>query len=289
MFVGWDWASATHAVTVLDDAGVVVDRWAFRHTEHDLVGALDRLARLAEPARLPVIIERASGLVVDRLLAAGHPVVPVHPTAFWAARPRWGASGAKSDPGDSDKLADYLRTDGHRLRRLDPPDVGLQELQALVRLREDHVRARTAASNQLGALLEAHWPGPKAVFFRLASPIALAFLTDYPTPRPLPGSARPAWPASAAGTATAAARPGRTAGQAPVRADRSGRHPAGHPGDPCRCPGPAAANPAWDHRRARSGDRHPRRLPSTRPAAGLPARCRHHQPGPAARRGRAGP
>jgi transposase len=170
-------------VTVLDDAGVVVDRWAFRHTEQDLVGALERLARLAEPAALPVIIERASGLVVDRLLAAGHPVVPVHPTAFWAARPRWGASGAKSDPGDSYKLADYLRTDGHRLRQLDPPDLGLQELQALVRLREDHVRARTAASMKLGALLEAHWPGPKAVFSRLASPIALAFLADYPTPQ----------------------------------------------------------------------------------------------------------
>jgi hypothetical protein len=54
------------------------------------------------------------------------------------------------------------------------PTQGLRELQALVRLREDHVRARTAASNQLGALLEAHWPGPKAVFDRLASPIALA-------------------------------------------------------------------------------------------------------------------
>ena len=130
-----------------------------------------------------MIIERTSGLVVDRLLAAGHPVVPVHPTAFHAARPRWGASGAKSDPGDSYKLADYLRTDGHRLRRLDRSDPGLQELQALVRLREDHVRARTAASNQLGALLDAHWPGAKAVFYRLASQIALAFLADYPTPQ----------------------------------------------------------------------------------------------------------
>src|SRR6266545_386603 len=182
MFVGWDWASATHAVTVLDDAGVVVDRWAFRHTEQDLVGALDRLARLAEPATLPVIIERASGLVVERLLAAGHPVVPVHPTAFWAARPRWGASGAKSDPGDSYKLADYLRTDGHRLRRLRPLDDATRRLQALVRLREDHIKAKTAASNQLHALLEAHWPGANAIFSRLGSAIALAFLADYPTP-----------------------------------------------------------------------------------------------------------
>jgi hypothetical protein len=46
---------------------------------------------------------------------------------------------------------------------------------------------------------------PKAVFFRLASPIALAFLTDYPTPKPPPASARHAWRASADATATAAA------------------------------------------------------------------------------------
>ena len=182
-FVGWDWASTSHDVTVLDDQGRVVERWALRHTEQALAEALARLARHGEPAEVPVIIERSAGLVVDRLLAAGHRVVPVHPTAFHAARPRWGAAGAKSDPGDSYKLADYLRTDGHRLRRLQPLDPGLRELQALVRLREDHVRARTAASNQLGALLDAHWPGPKAMFCKLASDIALAFLTDYPTPQ----------------------------------------------------------------------------------------------------------
>jgi hypothetical protein len=61
MFVGWDWASTTHDVTVLDDAGAVVDRWALRHTEQDLAAALERLARLGEPAALPVIIERTSG------------------------------------------------------------------------------------------------------------------------------------------------------------------------------------------------------------------------------------
>ena len=116
MFVGWDWASATHDVTVIDDSGTVVDRWAFAHSEAELAATFTRLARHGAPSELPVIIERSTGLVVDRLLAADHPVIPVHPTAFHAARPRWGASGAKSDPGDSYKLADYLRTDGHRLR-----------------------------------------------------------------------------------------------------------------------------------------------------------------------------
>jgi hypothetical protein len=33
-------------------------------------------------------------------------VFPVHPTAFHEERPRWGASGAKSGPGDSYKLAE---------------------------------------------------------------------------------------------------------------------------------------------------------------------------------------
>ncbi|MBW8795073.1 MAG: IS110 family transposase [Streptomyces sp.] len=183
MFVGWDWASASHDVTVIDDRGTVIDHWAFEHSEDDFSAALARLPSHGTPAELPVIIERSSGLIVDRLLEAGHPVVPVHPTAFHAARPRWGASGAKSDPGDSYKLADYLRTDGHRLRRLVPVDSGLRELQALVRLRDDHVRARTAAGNQLGALLEQHWPGPKNLFCSLVSDSALNFLTDYPTPQ----------------------------------------------------------------------------------------------------------
>jgi transposase len=181
-YVGFDWASQGHDVTVMDETGRVLDRWAFPHSEAGWVMTLDRLRRQGPQDDVPVIIERTGGLVVDRLLAAGHPVVPVHPTAFFAARPRWGASGAKSDPGDSYKLADYLRTDGHRLRRLRPIDPGLHELQALVRLRDDQVRARTAASNQLTALLDTYWPGPRRLFVSLFSPIALAFLTDYPTP-----------------------------------------------------------------------------------------------------------
>ncbi|GAA1003560.1 hypothetical protein Aple_004070 [Acrocarpospora pleiomorpha] len=55
--------------------------------------------------------------------------------AFHAARPRWGASKSKSDPGDSYKLADYLRTDGHRLARLQPLDEATRNLQLLTRSR----------------------------------------------------------------------------------------------------------------------------------------------------------
>lgn len=182
MFAGWDWASETHDVTVVDAAGEVVDRWALRHDEAGIDATIADLGRHGPPRELPVAIETTSGLVVDRLLAAGHPVVPIHPNAFHAARPRWGASRAKSDPGDSYKLADYLRTDGHRLRRLEPLDTATAELQALWWMRADQIEAKVAATNQLAALLGRHWPGGAAVFGRLDSEIALAFLEDYPTP-----------------------------------------------------------------------------------------------------------
>ncbi|MEP6624285.1 MAG: transposase, partial [Acidimicrobiia bacterium] len=45
------------------------------------------------------------------------------------------------------------------------------------------VEARTAASNQLWAILAEHWPGAGMVFQKLISQVALAFLTDYPTPQ----------------------------------------------------------------------------------------------------------
>jgi transposase len=181
VFVGIDWASRAHELCVVDGNGGIVDRFGFAHTERGISGALARLAKLGDPGQSPVAIERPDGLLVDRLLEAGHPVVPIHANAFHAARPRWEGAGGKSDVGDAYRLADLLRTDHHRLRRLRPLDQATRELQSLVRLRDDHVKARVAATNQLTVLLGQHWPGAAAIFGRLDSEIALDFLDRYPS------------------------------------------------------------------------------------------------------------
>ena len=183
MFVGIDWASRAHELCVVGEEGVVIARFGFAHSERGISEALERLGWLGSPAELPIAIERPDGLLVDRLLEAGHPVVPIHANAFHAARPRWEGAGSKSDPGDAYRLADLLRTDRHRLRALQPLDPATRELRALVRLRDDHVAARVASTNQLAALLAEHWPGAAATFGRLDSQIALAFLERYPTPQ----------------------------------------------------------------------------------------------------------
>lgn len=180
---GLDWGGSAHAVCIIDDAkGRVIEHLEVPHTADGIKAMLARLARLATPAALPIAIERPSGLIVDALVEAGHPVVPVHPNIVKACRPRYRAAGGKSDPGDAYMLADILRTDGHRFRPLRPCSDEIKALRALVRTRDDLVAQRVALANQLRSLLESFWPGAVAIFADIDSPIALAFLQRYPTP-----------------------------------------------------------------------------------------------------------
>lgn len=179
---GLDWGGTSHAVCIIDGAGQVVLRLEARHDAAGLADMEAQLRRLAAPAEVPIAIERPSGLIVDALVAAGHPVIPIHPNVVKACRPRYRAAGGKSDPGDAYMLADILRTDGHRFRPLMPASDDIRALRALVRGRDDLVAQRVALANQLRSLLEGFWPGAAAVFAAIDSPIALAFVARYQTP-----------------------------------------------------------------------------------------------------------
>ena len=179
---GLDWGGTSHAVCVIDGAGQVVVRLEVKHDAAGLADMLAQLKRVASPADLSIAIERPSGLVVDALVEAGHPVMPIHPNVVKACRPRYRAAGGKSDPGDAYMLADILRTDGHRFRSLMPASDDIRALRALVRGRDDLVAQRVALANQLRSLLEGFWPGAAAIFAAIDSPIALAFVSRYPTP-----------------------------------------------------------------------------------------------------------
>jgi transposase len=182
MFCGIDWAAERHAVCVLDAAGTTISTFQVAHSADGLEQLVTRLCRLGDPAQLPVAIERPDGRLVDRLLEAGHPVVPVQANAIKTWRDAEVLSGAKSDPGDAALIAEYLRLRRHRLRSLQPFSPQTRALRAVVRTRGDLVDQRVAATNQLSACLEAFWPGAKAVFADVESEICLAFLERYPTP-----------------------------------------------------------------------------------------------------------
>ena len=181
-FTGIDWAAETHAVCVLDAAGKIAAEFTIEHSADGIATLVRRLARYGEAGDMPVAIERPDGRLVDLLLEAGHPVVPVSPNAIKTWRDGEVLSGAKSDAGDAAVIAEYLRLRAHKLKVAAPYSDQTRALRTVVRSRGDLVEMRVAATNQLSALLEAHWPGAKAIFADVESPISLEFLTRYPTP-----------------------------------------------------------------------------------------------------------
>jgi transposase len=181
-FVGIDWASEEHAVHVMDANGRKVKAFMIEHTREGFDQLVERLSKLSPAASVPVAIERPDGRLVDVLLEAGYPVVPVSPNAIKAWRDGEVISGAKSDAGDAEVIAEYLRMRQHKLRVLAPFSDSTRGLRAVVRARDALVDQRVAANNQLEACLESFWPGANAIFADICSDIALAFVERYPTP-----------------------------------------------------------------------------------------------------------
>lgn len=179
VFAGVDWASAEHAVCVVDGDGRIVEGRRYRHDERGLRGLCARLLGLGVAL---VAIERPDGLLIERLLDAGLAVVAIHPNQVAAMRARYTAAGGKSDSFDAFVLAELARTDSHRFRLLIPDTDATKALRALSRAREELVAQRVALANELRAQLEQFWYGASRIFAAIDSPIALAFLKRYPSP-----------------------------------------------------------------------------------------------------------
>jgi len=175
---GLDWASRSHAVCVVEETGRVRARFEVSNTGKSFAGLIKRLRKLKVTG---IGIERPDGPLVEAMLEAGLVVYVIAPSMLKAVRARFGAAGAKSDPGDAFVLADLLRTDHHRLAPLVPDGSATKGLRALTRTRKDLVEARVALTNQLEAQLHVCFPGAVGLFADLHSAVAAAFLRRYPT------------------------------------------------------------------------------------------------------------
>ena len=178
-YAGVDWASEKHDVLVQEGGGEQVLAATFTHDERGLSALCATLVRLRV---VLVAIERPDGLLIERLLDAGLRVLAIHPNQVAAARPRFRASGGKSDGFDAFVLCELARTDHHRFRVLVADSDQTKALRALSRAREDLVQARVQLANQLRAELERFWPAGAKIFAEVDSPIDLAFLERYPSP-----------------------------------------------------------------------------------------------------------
>lgn len=90
-------------------------------------------------------------------------------------------------------LADYLRTDQHRLSALKPNSEQAAELKMLTRDYHRLVGGQTRLINQLKATLKEYYPRPLEVFEDLATLSCQDFLRAYPTPQALETLSRSRW------------------------------------------------------------------------------------------------
>jgi transposase len=175
---GIDWASAAHAVCIVDMKGQVRDRFT---VTHDKAGIAALAVRLRAAGAAEAAIERGGGVLADMLMAAGFTVVVITSRQVRNLRSRYVASGAKDDGFDAYVLADTLRTDRARLRPLVPDTPATAALREAVRFRKELVRDRVRAANRLRAHLETAFPGAAGLFSALDSPLSLAFLAAFPS------------------------------------------------------------------------------------------------------------
>lgn len=175
---GVDWASADHALCILDAHAEVCDRLTVEHT----AAGLRKIVRHLLAAGVEEVgIERGDGPLVEALLGAGLTVLVISPSQVKHLRSRYGSAGNKDDRFDAYVLADVVRTDRRRLTPLTRSTPTTIALRSAVRGRRDLVEHRVSIANQLRAHLQLVFPAATSVFAAIDSPISLTFLERFPT------------------------------------------------------------------------------------------------------------
>ena len=130
-FVGIDWASQEHVVSLCDDRGGKIGQRKFSHDGVGLAGMMAWLLKASggEPGEIHVAIETPHGPIVEALLERGFNVYSINHKQLDRFRDRFTVAGAKDDSRDADVLADSLRTDTRLFRKLSVAEPLIVELR----------------------------------------------------------------------------------------------------------------------------------------------------------------
>jgi transposase len=159
-FVGIDWGSQEHVVSLYDHAGEKVGQRKFLH---DGTGLTDMIAWLLKasgggPGEIHVAIETPHGPIVEALLERGFVVYSINPKQLDRFRDRFTVAGAKDDSRDADVLADSLRTDMRAFRKVSVADPIIVELREWSRIDEELKVEHGRLTNRLQHQLWRYYP-----------------------------------------------------------------------------------------------------------------------------------
>jgi transposase len=183
-YVGVDWSKKEHEVYVEDAAGEKVDKRKIPNSGTGLEELCQWLKRMAgdEVSSVWVAIEVPHGPVVETLLDRGFSVFAINPKQLDRFRDRFTMAGAKDDRLDALVLADSLRTDTHRFRRLRFDEPAIVELREWSRMLGELKGERTRLSNRLRHQLFRYYPQMLEVTSDIDAPWFMELWTHVPIP-----------------------------------------------------------------------------------------------------------
>ena len=183
-FVGIDWASQEHVVTLCDAQGKKIGEREFAHGG---TGLTDMIAWLLKASgggagEMHVAIETPHGPIVEALLERGFNVYSINPKQLDRFRDRFTVSGAKDDSLDAYVLADSLRTDMHLFRTLMVSEPLIVELREWSRIDEELKVERVRLANRLRDQLWRYYPQMLELADDLSADWVLDLWEAAPTP-----------------------------------------------------------------------------------------------------------
>lgn len=160
MWVGIDWGAQTHQVCVMDSTHRVLAELAVAHEGDSIAEFVERIYSMAkgDPSVVAVAIETPRGSIIEALIERGFAVFSINPKQLDRFRDRHTVAGAKDDRRDAFVLADSLRTDGPKYRRVKLGDPDIVQLRELVRVHEDLTQEVNVLGNRLQEQLRRYYP-----------------------------------------------------------------------------------------------------------------------------------
>jgi transposase len=159
-FIGIDWGSQEHVVSLCDDQGKKIGQRKFAHGGVGLSDMITWLLQASggEPGEMHAAIETPHGPIVEALLERGFNVYSINPKQLDRFRDRFSVAGAKDDSLDADVLADSLRTDMRLFRKLTIAEPLIVELREWSRIDEELKVQRVRLTNRLRDQLWRYYP-----------------------------------------------------------------------------------------------------------------------------------
>jgi len=188
LYAGDDWAEDHHDVALVDETGRRLARARLSEGVagiarfHELIAA--HLAGGDGPEQVAIGIETDRGPWVTALVASGYQMYAVNPLSVSRYRERHSVSGAKSDAGDAWLLADLVRTDAARHRKVAGDSPAAEGIKVLARSHQRLIWERNRSVLRLRSLLREYFPAALEAFPKLAGPDTLELLARAPGPRP---------------------------------------------------------------------------------------------------------